>query len=125
MTLTKNGAQDLARRRESPDRAWSPAVFVLALMVAAMLPTTHAGASEPCCNITAIDAKTQTVTASETRTRRTFQFKVADTKALSTLEVGQPVHADFKTMKVSLNPDGAQPCCAVVNLRAPTSAPVR
>jgi hypothetical protein len=98
---------------------------ILALMVAAMLVSTPADAVEPCCGITAIDAKTQTVTASETSTRRTFQFKVGDAKALSTLKVGQPVHADFKTMKVSLNPNGAQPCCSVVNLRVPASAPVR
>jgi hypothetical protein len=125
MTHTKNGTQDLARRRESPDRACSPAVFFLALMVAAMLPGTPAGAVEPCCGITAIDAKTQTVTASETSTRRTFQFKVADTKVLTSLKVGQPVHADFKTMKVSLNPDGIAPCCNLVNLRAPATTPVR
>jgi len=81
-------------------------------------------AAEPCCSITAVDAKTQTVTASETRTRRTFQFKVADTKALSTLKVGQAVHADFTTMKVSLDPDGGAPCCAIVDLR-PAAAPAR
>ena len=88
-----------------------------------MLPSTPAGAVEPCCNITAIDAKTQTVTASETSTRRTFQFKVADAKLLPSLKIGQAVHADFKTMKVSLNPDGASPCCAVVS--APATTPVR
>jgi len=35
------------------------------------------------------------------------------------------VHADFQTMKVSLQPDGAQPCCAIVNLRGPATAPTR
>ena len=84
-----------------------------------------ADAAEPCCSITALDAKTQTVTAKETRTGRTFQFKVADTKLLTALKFGQAVHADFKTMKVSLNPDGIAPCCNMVNLRAPATAPVR
>jgi hypothetical protein len=77
-------------------------------------------AGTPCCAITAIDAKTQTVTARETKTGRTFQFKVLDARILGALQVGQAVHADFKTMKVSLSPDGVQPCCAVVNLRTPT-----
>ena len=99
--------------------------ITLTLALGAMVGLVPVGAVEPCCNITAIDAKTQTVTASETRTQRTFQFTVSDTKVLSTLKVGQAVHADFKTMKVSLNPDGIAPCCAVVNLRAPTSAPAR
>jgi hypothetical protein len=100
-------------------------ILTIVLALGTLIGFAPADASEPCCAITALDAKTQTATAKETKTGRTFQFKVADTKVLSTLKVGQPVHADFKTMKVSLNPDGAQPCCAVVNLRAPTSAPVR
>jgi len=29
--------------------------------------------------------------------------------------------ADFKTMKVSVQPDGLVPCCALVNLRAPAA----
>ena len=86
---------------------------------------TVSDAVEPCCAITAIDAKTQTVTARETKTGRTFQFKVADARALGALKVGQVVHADFKTMKVSLNPDGVEPCCNVVNLRPSASAPAR
>ena len=82
-------------------------------------------AAAPCCNITSIDAKTQTATAKDTKTGRTFQFKVADAKTLGALNVGQAVHADFTTMKVSLNPDGGAPCCAVVNLRVPATAPTR
>jgi hypothetical protein len=78
-----------------------------------------AAAADPCCSITAIEAKTRMVTAKETATGRTFQFQVADAKALKGLTVGQRIHADFTTMKVSLNPDGGAPCCTVVNLRAP------
>ena len=69
----------------------------------------------------AIDARAQTVTARDTKTGRTFQFKVADARTLTALKVGQPVHADFTTMKVSLNPNGIEPCCNVVNLRAPAT----
>jgi hypothetical protein len=95
-----------------------------AFAIGALASHPPAHAAQPCCNITAIDAKAQTVTAKDTKTGRTFQFKVADAKTVGALNVGQPVHADFKTMKVSLNPDGIAPCCAVVNLR-PATAPAR
>jgi Cu/Ag efflux protein CusF len=78
----------------------------------------------PCCDITAIDAKTTTVTAKETRTGRTFQFKVADQALLRGLKVGQAVHADFTTLKVSVQPDGDEPCCNLVNLQ-PARTPAR
>ena len=83
-----------------------------------------ADAVESCCGITTIDAKTQTVTAKETKTGRTFQFQVADAKTLGSLKVGQAVHADFKTMKVSVRPNAAEPCCNIVNVR-PAATPVR
>src|SRR5688572_12306917 len=85
----------------------------------------RADASEPCCGITAIDAKTQTVTARETIIGRTFQFRVAAASPYTSLFRSQAVHADFTTMKVSLSPDGGAPCCALVNLRAPAINPVR
>lgn len=100
-------------------------VTVVVLTLGAMVGPVPADAAEPCCGITAIDAKAQTVTARETKTGRTFQFKVADAKLLSSLKIGQAVHADFKTMKVSVQPDAQEPCCSVVNLRPPATAPVR
>lgn len=97
-------------------RCSSLALIVVLGVSAGSMPAT---AGEPCCSITALDARTQMVTARETRTGRTLQFKVADTRTFSVLKVGQVVHADFTTMRVSLNPDGAEPCCGIVNLRAP------
>jgi len=96
------------------------AFFVLALVLA-VVPVASVEAGEPCCGITAIDAKTQTVSARDTKTRRTFQFKMADVAALRALKVGQAVHADFTTMKVSVKPDGIEPCCGIVNLSAPAA----
>ena len=78
-----------------------------------------ADAGEPCCAISAIDRAAHRVTARETTTGRTFQFRLPDMRALQALKVGQAIHADFKTMKVSLRPDGASPCCAIVDVRAP------
>ena len=94
-------------------------LLVLALGMLVGLAKVHA--VEPCCSITAIDTTLKTVTATEAKTGRTFQFKVADARALGALKIGQAVHADFKTMQVSLNPSGVQPCCALVNLRAPVT----
>jgi hypothetical protein len=82
-----------------------------------------ASAAEPCCAVTTVDARTQTVTAKDNATGRTFQFRVSNAAALASVKVGQAIHADFKTMRVSLEPDGGAPCCAVTNLSA--LAPVR
>jgi len=95
----------------------SSLVLIVVLGVSAWLVPVDAG--EPCCGITGIDARTHMVTARETRTGRTFQFKVTDTRTFSALKVGQMVHADFTTMRVSLKPDGIEACCGIVNLRAP------
>ena len=84
-----------------------------------------ADAAEPIQNITAIDRTTQTVTAKDTRTGQTFQFKVADAKVLRTLTIGQAVYADFKTMKVSVEPDAAEPVLNIIMLRPAATAPVR
>lgn len=94
-------------------------LFLGAWALVLALPAPPADAADPCCGITAIEARTGMVTAKETATGRTFQFQVAGVKALKGLTVGQRIHADFTTMKVSLRPDGATPCCDVVNLRAP------
>jgi hypothetical protein len=68
--------------------------------------------SEPCCNITGVDAATGLFTARETATGRTFQFKPTDAALLRSLKPGQTVFADFATQKVSV--DGGQPCCEIV-----------
>ena len=102
-------------------------VITLMLMLAVITAAgvAPAGAAEPCCAISAIDARTQMVTARDTRSGRTFQFKLADAKVLNTLRVGQAVQADFKTMKVSVTLDAGEPCCNVVNLGPAATAPVR
>ncbi len=52
--------------------------------------------------ITAIDARSGLVTARETATGRTFQFKVSSILLLRTLKVGQAVEADFGAKSVSI-----------------------
>ena len=93
-----------------------------ALSIAALLLgyTAESRAGEPCCGIVAIQPS-GVVTAREAKTGRTFEFQVADRRLLSTLKPGQPVHADFAAMRVSVEPDGIDPCCAIVSV-APTAA---
>ena len=71
------------------------------------------GAGEPCCGITNIAGRL--VTANETATGKTFQFQVIDQALMKSLQVGQKVHADFTTMKVSVQPDRLEPCCSIVS----------
>jgi Cu/Ag efflux protein CusF len=71
-------------------------------------------APAPCCSIAAVDAVAGMATGIEKATGRRFQFKVADWNTLTGLKIGQPIHANFKTMKVSLRSDGATPCCDIV-----------
>ena len=80
-------------------------------------------AAEPCCSIVDI-ATSGIVTARETATGRTLQFRVADRRVLTTLKVGRPVHADFTAMRVSVEPDGSEPCCNIVSVSpAGTASP--
>lgn len=59
----------------------------------------QAWAVEPCCTITAIDAKAGVVTGKDAATGQTVQFEVKDKAALGTLTVGQKFDADFGGMK--------------------------
>ena len=75
---------------------------------------THPSPAKACCPITAVDVRTGLVTAKETATGKSFQFKVTDEKMLKTLKVGQGIYANFKTQKVSV--DGVKSCCPIVSL---------
>jgi hypothetical protein len=93
--------------------------FFLAI-VFIVFATSDARAGEPCCNVTAVDARSGVVTARETATGRTFQFKLEDTSLASSIKVGQIVEADFKTMKATVRPAAGEPCCSITALNATT-----
>jgi hypothetical protein len=92
-------------------------VFFLAIIFTA-LAASDASAGEPCCSVTAVDARSGVVTARETATGRTFQFKLDDIALASSVKVGQMVEADFKTMKVTVRPAGGAVCCAITAIDA-------
>ena len=96
-----------------------------ALSIAALLLgfTAESRAAEPCCGIVAVQPS-GVVTARDTKTGRTFEFRVDDRRLLSTLKPGQPVYADFTTMRVSVQPDGIEPCCGIVSAAPNATAPV-
>ena len=65
----------------------------------------------PCCAVTAIDVRGGVVTARETATGRTFQFR-APQNLLPQIRPGQKVWADNRTLVVSV--EGAPNCCKLV-----------
>jgi hypothetical protein len=89
-----------------------------------LVVTDKAAGNEPCCSITAIDAKAGIATALDPKTKRSFQFRIDryepingyepinSARLLASLTMGQKVWADFTTQKVSI--DGAHPCCAML-----------
>jgi hypothetical protein len=88
-----------------------------------LLLASESRAAEPCCNIVSVQPS-GAVTARDAKTGRTFEFRVADRRLLSTLKTGQLVHADFTTMRVSVEPDGSEPCCSIVSAAPNATAPV-
>lgn len=97
---------------------WGLATALLAGALA--LPTLEVNALEPCCGVTAIDVAEGLVTAKETATGKTFQFKVTDKALLKTLKIGALLNADFDTQKVTIH--GGATCCNMVSpLRAAPS----
>lgn len=87
------------------------------------LAVPSAWAAEP-VGITAIDVRSRIATADPINSRtsrvRAIQFRITDAALLRTLKVGQVVYADLATMKVSLDPQRAEPCCTIVKVQAAT-----
>jgi hypothetical protein len=90
--------------------------FVVVAVLA--LVSLLAWAAEPVgAIVSAIDARAGLVTANlKTAISgvRTIKFKPNDSKVLKTLKVGQTVYANLTANKVSLRPDYAEPCCAII-----------
>ena len=93
----------------------------LTCLVLLTLAASNAEGGEPCCNVTAIDARTGVVTAKVNATGRTFQFN-APPGIRTKLRVGQAIYADMAAGNVSV--DNQEPCCSIVvgSLSAPVSA---
>ncbi len=88
----------------------------LSLVIAFAAIALPAYGAAPCCTVTGVNAKTGMVTARETATGRSFQFKATNAALLKTLSAGSPIYANFSTKQVSVN--GEVPCCSIVSLSA-------
>jgi hypothetical protein len=97
-------------------------LVALSLGALLLVSAAESRAATPCCAIVEIGTS-GVVTAREAATGRTLEFRVADRRLLATLKVGQPVHADFTTMRVSVQPDGLEPCCGITSASPAATAP--
>lgn len=117
--ITAVGSAPLVKRPVAPTPAphvQAPAVRALP-QASAAVPRPAANPAAPCCGITAIDARSGSVTAQENASGRLFQFYAANA---ASLRVGAPVYANFSRKQVSL--DGRSACCAITVIGA---APTR
>ncbi|HEV2489718.1 MAG TPA: hypothetical protein VGT03_07915 [Candidatus Acidoferrales bacterium] len=72
------------------------------------------GLKTPAAQIAQIDSATGIVTAHETSTGRTFEFRLADSSALKTLAPGQSVYVNYKAGQISF--DGKTPAGTIIAL---------
>jgi hypothetical protein len=88
--------------------------------------TSGSSANTACCGIISVDARARRAAAKENSTGRQFEFSVPSGLQIQNLHASQPVWANFKAGKVSL--DGRTACCDIVALGnippGPTGQPV-
>lgn len=91
-----------------------------AVLVAAAFPAGAAAAQQPrpCCTITALDAQTGIASARDNASGNVFEFRARVPAMLARVRVGQAIHANFATKRVSI--DGRTVCCAIN--KAPAAA---
>jgi len=99
-------------------------VLIVAMLLATLAPAARSQAFQ-LCSITAIDARTDSVSARMNASKAAFQFRVTDAALLKSLKVGQEVYANFTTKEVSL--DGKKILGEIISLpqsAAPQAGPV-
>jgi hypothetical protein len=90
-----------------------PGIATVAALLLAV-PDDAAAQVRACCTITALDAQAGTATARDNASGNVFEFRARAPALLASLRVGQAVHANFATNRVSL--DGRVVCCAITKL---------
>ncbi len=91
---------------------FAPAVVVVSIFLFTAARVEAQGPPNPCCAIVAVDAATGVATAKITADGRVFQFKPKN-PAITTLQLGQPVYANFAKSQVSV--DGRTVCCVMTS----------
>ncbi|MFA6147028.1 MAG: hypothetical protein WC899_02335 [bacterium] len=84
--------------------------WVLALGMALIIEASIAvsvppevGAATPTCSITAIDTKTGIVTAKNTATGETIEFRLRDAAQIKNIKIGDQVSTDSQTREVNVH----------------------
>ena len=81
-------------------------VLGIALIVEASIANSvppEVSAATPCCSITAIDTKTGIVTAKDTATGETIEFRLGDAAQGKNIKIGDPVSTDSQTREVTIH----------------------
>ena len=60
-------------------------------------------AATPCCTVTAVDTKTRIVTAKNTATGETIEFRLGDAAQTKNIKIGDPVSTDPRTREVTVH----------------------
>lgn len=81
-------------------------VLGMALIIGASIAVSvppEVSAGTPCCSITTIDMKTGIVTAKNTATGETFEFKLGNAAQIRNIKIGDPVSTDSQTREVTVH----------------------
>ena len=81
-------------------------VLGMALLIGASTAVSippEVSAATPCCSITSIDTKTGIVTAKDTTTGETIEFRLGDAAQVKNIKIGDQVSADSRTREVTVH----------------------
>lgn len=76
--------------------------LIVGTSIAFSVPS-EASAATPCCSITAIDTKTGIVSAKDTATGETIEFRLVDAAQIRNIKIGDQVSTDSNTREVSVH----------------------
>ena len=76
--------------------------LIIGASIAVSVPPEVFGGT-PCCSITAIDTKTGIVTAKNTATGETIEFRLGDAAQIKNIKIGDPVSTDSQTREVTVH----------------------
>ena len=77
--------------------------FTIGASIAVVSLPPEVSAATPCCSITAIDTKTGIVTAKDTATGETIEFRLGDAAQVKNIKIGDPVSADSQIREVTVH----------------------
>jgi hypothetical protein len=81
-------------------------VFGMALLLGASIAVSvppEVSAGTPCCSITSVDRKAGIVTAKNTATGETFEFRLRDAAQVGNIRIGDQVSTDVRTRQVTVH----------------------